>query len=105
MSREFYSEQNMQVRAGDALKDPLVINFSGTAAQLGQRDFYFDIDADGSKDQIAFVGEGSGLLALDKNEDGSIRITSYNVCYTKLLRAARCTGLPMSALNRSAAMS
>jgi len=72
MSREFYSEQNMQVRAGDALKDPLVINFSGTAAQLSQRDFYFDIDADGSKDQIAFVGEGSGLLALDKNEDGSI---------------------------------
>lgn len=72
MSREFYSEQNMQLRAGDALKDPLVINFSGTAAQLGQRDFYFDIDADGSKDQIAFVGEGSGLLALDRNEDGSI---------------------------------
>lgn len=72
MSREFYSEQNLHVRAGDALKDPLVINFSGTAAQLGQRNFQFDIDADGHKDQIAFVGPGSGFLALDKNGDGAI---------------------------------
>lgn len=72
MSREFYSEQSMQLRAGDALKDPLVINFSGTAAQLGQRDFAFDIDADGNKDQISFVGDGSGFLALDKNNDGII---------------------------------
>lgn len=72
MSREFYTEQNLQIRAGDALKDPLVINFGGTAAQLQQRDFYFDIDADGNKDQIAFVGEGSGFLALDTNNDGEI---------------------------------
>jgi hypothetical protein len=72
MSREFYSEQNLEVRAGDALKDPLVINFAGTAAQLTQRDFSFDIDADGNKDQISFVGEGSGMLALDKNKDGTV---------------------------------
>jgi len=72
MSREFYSEQNFQLRAGDALKDPLVVNFSGTAAQLTGRDFAFDIDADGSQDQIAFVSPGSGFLALDNNEDGII---------------------------------
>jgi hypothetical protein len=72
MSREFSSEQNIQIRAGEALKDPLVLNFSGTAAQLGQRDFHFDIDADGHKDQIAFVAPGSGFLALDKNGDGVI---------------------------------
>ncbi|MDP3565330.1 MAG: hypothetical protein Q8R70_12665, partial [Methanoregula sp.] len=72
MSREFYSEQNINIRAGDALKDPLVINFSGAASQLTQRDFSFDIDADGSKDQIAFVAPGSGFLALDKNNDGQI---------------------------------
>ncbi len=72
MSREFYSEQNLSIRAGDALKDPLVINFSGTAAQLSGRDFSFDIDADGTKDQIAFVGPGSGFLALDKNGDGFV---------------------------------
>lgn len=72
MSREFYSEQNVNLRAGDALKDPLVVNFSGTAAQLTSRDFSFDIDADGNQDQIAFVSPGSGFLALDSNEDGRI---------------------------------
>jgi hypothetical protein len=72
MSREFYSEQNINIRAGDALKDPLAINFSGTAAQLTTRDFSFDIDADGAADQISFVAPGSGFLALDANGDGSI---------------------------------
>jgi hypothetical protein len=72
MSREFYSEQNINVRAGDALKDPLVVNFSGSAAEVKQRDFHFDIDADGHTDQIGFVAPGSGFLALDKNGDGEI---------------------------------
>ena len=72
MSREFYTEQNINIRAGDALKDPLVINFSGTAAQLTTRNFSFDIDADGRTEQIAFVTPESGFLALDKNGDGRI---------------------------------
>jgi hypothetical protein len=72
MSREFSSEQHIDVRAGDALKDPLVVNFSGTAAQLTERNFSFDIDSDGSIDHIAFVAPGSGFLALDKNSDGMI---------------------------------
>lgn len=72
MSRELYQEQNISIRAGEALKDPLVINFSGTAAQLSRRDFHFDIDADGRNDQIAFVTPGSGFLALDRNGDGAI---------------------------------
>lgn len=54
------------------LKDPLAINFDGTAAQLTQETFSFDIDADGNDDQIAFVGPRSGLLALDTNSDGTI---------------------------------
>ncbi|MCP4128946.1 MAG: hypothetical protein GY753_18095, partial [Gammaproteobacteria bacterium] len=72
MSREFFSEQQLSLRAGDALKDPLVVNFSGSAAELTERNFSFDIDADGRSDQIAFVGPGSGFLALDKNGDGEI---------------------------------
>ncbi len=72
MSREFFSEQQLSLRAGDALKDPLVINFSGNAVELTERNFSFDIDADGRSDQIAFVGPGSGFLALDKNSDGKI---------------------------------
>ena len=72
MSREFYSEENFSLRAGEALKDPLTVNFSGTAAQLTQREFSFDIDSDGHPDQISFVDPGSGFLALDKNNDGTI---------------------------------
>jgi len=72
MTREFYSEQHIQIRAGEALKDPLSVNFSGTAAELTQTKFSFDIDADGRSEQIAFLRPGSGFLALDKNEDGRI---------------------------------
>jgi hypothetical protein len=72
MSREFFSEQSISIRAGDALKDPLVVNFAGTAAQLTDRSFSFDLDADGRLDQIAFVKAGSGFLALDKNGDETI---------------------------------
>jgi len=72
MSRSFTTEQSINIKEGDALKDPLVINFSGTATQLTQTKFSFDIDTDGQKDQISFVGSGSGFLALDKNGDGTI---------------------------------
>ncbi|HEC13410.1 MAG TPA: hypothetical protein ENI80_09230 [Acidiferrobacteraceae bacterium] len=72
MSRRFASQMSINIDAGAALKDPLVINFNGTAAQLTQTKFSFDIDADGSDDQIAFVGPNSGLLALDRNGDGTV---------------------------------
>ncbi|MCU7919470.1 MAG: hypothetical protein KZQ95_14105 [Candidatus Thiodiazotropha sp. (ex Epidulcina cf. delphinae)] len=72
MSREFFTEASMTIRAGDALKDPLVVNFTGSAAELTQDTFAFDIDADGSGDQIHFVTPNSGFLALDKNQDGVI---------------------------------
>ncbi len=73
MSRSFYMESNLGIRAGDAAKtDPLVINFDGNAAELSGTRFEFDIDADGSLDQIAVLKPGSGMLALDKNQDGVI---------------------------------
>ncbi|OQX12784.1 MAG: hypothetical protein BWK76_17135 [Desulfobulbaceae bacterium A2] len=72
MSREFMSQQHISLRAGDALKDPLVINYNGTAAQLTQTKFVFDLDMDGTAEQIAFVGAGSGFLALDRNNDGQV---------------------------------
>lgn len=72
MSCSFTSALVESFRAGDALKDPLVINFDGTAVQLTQNKFSFDIDTDGSKEQIPFVAPGSGFLALDTNNDGAI---------------------------------
>lgn len=72
MSRQFAADSQVTLRAGDALKDPLVINFSGTAAQLTSTRFSFDIDSDGNNEQIAFVTPDSGFLALDRNGDGTI---------------------------------
>jgi len=72
MSREWFTEQSLNIRAGDALKDPLTLNFNGNSAELTETKFSFDLDADGTKEQISFVGPGSGFLALDKNHDNII---------------------------------
>ncbi|MBE0583588.1 MAG: hypothetical protein IH612_07450, partial [Desulfofustis sp.] len=72
MSREFYDEQHLSIRAGDALKDPLVVNFAGAATELSDTSFHFDIDQDGTEEQLRFVAQGSGFLALDRNEDGVV---------------------------------
>ncbi|AFQ42760.1 hypothetical protein [Desulfosporosinus meridiei] len=72
LSREFMSKNDIRVRAGDALIDPLVINYGSASASVTQKKYAFDIDADGALDQISFVGPGSGFLALDLNQDGII---------------------------------
>lgn len=74
MSRSFVQESTLSVREGDAVvrQDPLVINFNGSGAQLTDTQFAFDLNADGQKENIAFVSGGSGFLALDKNNDGKI---------------------------------
>ena len=73
MTREFASESTFSLRAGDGVrKDPLVINFGGTAAQLTDEKFAFDIDSDGVEDTVSFVGGASGFLALDRNANGTI---------------------------------
>lgn len=73
MSREFAQQLDINVRAGDAAKiDPLVINFGGTAPELTDTKYSFDLDSDGTEDQISFVGPNSGFLALDINEDGMV---------------------------------
>ncbi len=71
-SRELEIEQNFFLRAGQALKDPLVLNFSGNSAQLATNSFEFDLDIDGSSDNIPLFQSDSAFLALDKNQDGKI---------------------------------
>jgi len=72
MSREFSQETNLTIRAGDALKDPLVINLTGAPVALSQDKFAFDLNADGQNEQIGMVKSGSGFLVLDKNHDGIV---------------------------------
>lgn len=72
MSRNYASYSGVQIKAGDALIDPIVINFDGTGPFLTQNKYIFDLDTDGIEDHISFVKPGSGLLALDLNNDGII---------------------------------
>lgn len=73
MSREFEEYYEESLSLGEfQVCDPLVINFNGNVADVSNQKFYFDIDADGEKDEISQLGTGSGFLALDKNGDGII---------------------------------
>lgn len=75
MQRSYQMESDVSLRLGDATRkavDPLTLNFSGTAAQLTDQRFSFDLDADGSQEQINFAAPGSGFLAFDRNRDGKI---------------------------------
>lgn len=73
MSRQFQEtfQEDLQV-ASFNMCDPLVINLDTDVAELSDQKFYFDIDADGEKDEISQLGSKSGYLALDKNGDGVI---------------------------------
>ncbi len=73
MQREFHQETNVSIRRGDGVKkDPLVINFNGSAAQLTDTKFSFDLANNGKAEKMSFVTSGSGFLALDKNSNGII---------------------------------
>lgn len=54
------------------LLDPIILNLEGTFPSLGSNTFSFDIDSDGTEDQISTLQEGSAFLALDKNSSGRI---------------------------------
>ncbi|MES2047695.1 MAG: VCBS repeat-containing protein [Pseudomonadota bacterium] len=72
LQRSYSEESNISVRQGDAKQvDPLVLNFSGNAVQLTSQKFAFDLNGDGTKENISFV-QGAGFLALDSNGDGII---------------------------------
>lgn len=73
MNREFYTEERLSVRAGDAkLVDPLVIDLDGSGVRLTNEKYAFDLNSDGVLDQVSFASGGDGFLALDGNGDGTI---------------------------------
>ena len=73
MSREYIERQRLSIRGAEAeVKDPLVINYAGKAAELTENKYSFDLDADGRQEQISFVRPGSGFLVADLNSDGVV---------------------------------
>ncbi|MCR5092739.1 MAG: hypothetical protein K6B72_02065 [Lachnospiraceae bacterium] len=73
MSREFaVVTQVTRPGLASALMDPLVINVGAATAGISTQTFRFDLDADGTEEEVALPTRGSAFLALDKNEDGRI---------------------------------
>lgn len=72
MSRSFYAEYGRTIEHAVSFCDPLVINLDGDLSKISDQKFFFDLDADGTEEEISYFGKGTGLLALDLNEDGKI---------------------------------
>ena len=72
MSREYFTEERLEMTVGDPLIDPFVINYSGKAAELSDMKFEFDLNVDNQTEEISYLNPGSGFLVFDKNEDGII---------------------------------
>ena len=73
MSRSYMEYMDVYIpMMQNALCDPLVINVGSDTADVRDQKYMFDIDSDGTEDEISMLGKGSGFLALDKNDDGII---------------------------------
>ena len=74
MQRSVVERSSLELTVGGApqLKDPLVINFNGRAAELTQDRFEFDLDADGVLDHIPGLAGGHALVVIDRNGNGRI---------------------------------
>lgn len=71
MSRHYREQIDISLRTGSARRtDPLVLNFSGTGAQLSDQRFSFDLNGDGQTENVALLAPGSAYLALDRNGNG-----------------------------------
>ncbi|MCM1288913.1 MAG: hypothetical protein NC240_11450 [Clostridium sp.] len=73
MSRE-YVEQTESIKKDTVaiMTDPLVISLGSSPVGVSDQKWKFDIDGDGSIDNISMLSKGSAFLAYDKNGDGKI---------------------------------
>nr|WP_321266697.1 hypothetical protein [uncultured Sulfurimonas sp.] len=72
LKQESQTHESLSFKAGDALIDPLVLNFGTDVVTISDVKHKFDLNLDGRSEEFSFVGSGSGFLALDKNKDGII---------------------------------
>lgn len=72
IKQESQIDERISFKVGDALIDPLVLNFDGAVVTISDVKHSFDLNLDGRSDEFSFVGSGSGFLAIDKNSDGII---------------------------------
>ncbi len=71
--RSFVQVDRTSVQWGSqpVLKDPLMLDFGGPAEALQSGSFRFDLDADGTDEDVPLLS-GRGFLVLDRNNNGRI---------------------------------
>ena len=70
LARDYQRTSSLDNSATIALKDPLMISFDGKSAELSASRIAFDLDADGTPEEIPGFGRGSGFLVFDRNGNG-----------------------------------
>jgi hypothetical protein len=74
MHREFSQRVASDFQFGDAVKkvDPIALNLSGGPVSLRSDRSGFDINSDGTAEQVALPADGTYFLAIDRNGNGTI---------------------------------
>lgn len=72
MSRSFAEYYKRESQNVVAMCDPLIINLDQDVVGLSDQKFFFDLDADGTEEEISTLESGNAFLALDHNKDGKI---------------------------------
>lgn len=74
MSQSFSKTFSLESEENELLvfNDPLVINFDASTCAISDQSFFFDLDCNGTNDNISVPKKGSGFLALDKNGNNTI---------------------------------
>ena len=70
LSRDYQSTKTSSESGSIALRDPLVLSFSGNSCELTEARLDFDLDSDGKAEQIPGLGAGSCFLVFDRNGNG-----------------------------------
>jgi hypothetical protein len=68
----FVQSKSSLSMTNERLKDPLVLDFGSRPAQFTDQTMRFDIDADGSLDDLPILDSHGGILVVDHKEDGEI---------------------------------
>ena len=72
MTRQFTEAIGVMNISPVQLIDPLVINVGSGVTEISDQTFSFDLDADGTEEEVKNIAPGSGFLAYDRNGDGII---------------------------------
>lgn len=72
MERETYEHSSIDLSAGQALIDPIVIQTDSIPPGLADKKIQFDLDLDGALDEVSVPRNGSGFLVFDRNKNGEI---------------------------------